>query len=128
MLWGQVRPRPARGQGRVRARLAGGSRERAQPPLRPAPLPWAPEGARESERGPWSAAAQVLTDSTVAGVLLAVHSRLRQAGHPRHALGVLPALRALMSLLGDRACAPATFRYVLAILLRMLGVRSARGC
>jgi hypothetical protein len=56
----------------------------------------------------------------LARILLVVHAHLERARCPRHALEALAPLRALLSLLGPRACEPATLRYAVFILLRLL--------
>jgi len=64
--------------------------------------------------------AQILQTGGVQHVLACVHSGLAAARHPRHARRALAPLRALLALLGDAACAPATLRYAVALLLRAL--------
>lgn len=53
-------------------------------------------------------------------LLADVHAGLERAAHPRHLRRALAPLRALLQLLGGRACQPAALRYALALLLRLL--------
>ncbi|KAK9825683.1 hypothetical protein WJX81_003257 [Elliptochloris bilobata] len=62
----------------------------------------------------------ILQTSGVQHLLADVHASLERARHPRHLRRALAPLHALLQLLGERACEPATLRYVLALLLRLL--------
>jgi len=69
--------------------------------------------------------AQVLTGDAIATLLLTCHQHLQRAKHPRHALQALAPLKALLSLLGEEAHVPSTFRYIINILLQQLNTRWA---
>lgn len=68
----------------------------------------------------------LLHGSQVAKLLLDVHNHVQRARHPRHAAGALGALRAVLHLLGPRVGSPATLRYAVSIMLRMLRVPGIR--
>lgn len=68
---------------------------------------------------------QILQTRGVQFLLAEVHAALERARPPRHLRRALAPLRALLELLGDRACVPATLRYVLALLLRLLHTQCA---
>lgn len=61
----------------------------------------------------------------MAALLLGVHQGMRKAQHPRHQTRALGPLCALLQLLEDRVCAPATFSYAVHILLQLLQIRCA---
>jgi hypothetical protein len=80
--------------------------------IRPATGRFAPSGCM-----------QVLDDDGVAHLLLMVHQNLLKAKCPRHQLIAVAPLRCLLTLLENRVCAAATFRYASHILLQLVGIR-----
>ena len=77
----------------------------------------------EKEKGLWN---QWLGEGQVARVLLEVATHLGRAQHPRHLTKAKGALRAVLMLLDSRVARPATLRYVLSILLRLLRTATLR--
>ena len=67
----------------------------------------------------------MLRGDAIATLLLTCHQHLHRARHPRHALQALSPLKALLSLLDEKATVPSTFRYIINILLQQLTIRCA---
>ncbi len=61
---------------------------------------------------------QVLFPEAVATQLAVVHAHVSAARAPRHQLAALQALRAMVAVLGERACLPLTLRYAVHIVLQ----------
>ena len=61
-------------------------------------------------------------------LLADVHAGLERVPAPRHLRRALAPLRALLQLLGARACQPTALRYALALLLRLLHTPCVSRC
>jgi len=77
----------------------------------------------EKEELLWS---NFLRELQIASLLLDVATHLGRAKHPRHLTTAKGALRAALLLLDDKVAKPATLRYALSILLRMLRTPTLR--
>ncbi|KAH7622345.1 putative Serine/threonine-protein kinase ATM [Nannochloris sp. 'desiccata'] len=77
----------------------------------------------EKEELLWS---NFLKELQIASLLLEVATHLGRAKHPRHLTTAKGALRAALLLLDDKVAKPATLRYALSILLRMLRTPTLR--
>jgi hypothetical protein len=77
----------------------------------------------EKEERLWS---NFLKELQIASLLLEVATHLGRAKHPRHLTTAKGALRAALLLLDDKVAKPATLRYALSILLRMLRTPTLR--
>ncbi len=77
----------------------------------------------EKDRLLWS---NFLKELQIASLLLEVATHLGRAKHPRHLTTAKGALRAALLLLDDKVAKPATLRYALSILLRMLRTPTLR--
>lgn len=77
----------------------------------------------EKEKKLWG---MLLGEGQVASLLLEVATHLGRARHPRHLTTAKGALRAVLLLLDSKVARPATLRYVLSILLRLLRTPTLR--
>jgi len=77
----------------------------------------------EREELLWS---NFLKELQIASLLLEIATHLGRAKHPRHLTTAKGALRAALLLLDDKVAKPATLRYALSILLRMLRTPTLR--